>query len=96
MKFINWLTQYNKAFVAIIMVLVYLLNKKYGIELPVDDQTATVILGMLISALTYVIPNSHPEGTVLVNVQDFSQGQAAINALTQAPPVEPTTDVSAQ
>jgi len=85
MKFINWLTQYNKAFVAIIMVLVYLVNKKYGVELPIDDQTATIILGMIISALTYVIPNSHPDGKVLVNVEDFSQGQAAINAMTQDP-----------
>lgn len=85
MKFINWLTQYNKAFVAIIMIAVYLVNKKYGIELPVDDQTATIILGMIISALTYAIPNSHPDGKVLVDATDFSQGQAAINAMTQAP-----------
>ena len=85
MKFINWLTQYNKAFVAIIMVLVYLVNKKYGIELPVDDQTATIILGMIISALTYAVPNSHPDGKVLVDLEAYNQGQSAVNAMTQAP-----------
>lgn len=84
MKFINWLTQYNKAFVAIIMVLVYLINKKYGVELPIDDQTATIVLGMIISALTYIVPNSHPTGTVLVDLETYNQGQSAVNAMTQA------------
>jgi len=53
----QWLAQYNKAFVSIIMVGVYLLNREYGINLPITDETAMTILGMLISVLTYLIPN---------------------------------------
>lgn len=61
MSFLTWMTQYNKAFVGIIMILVYLINQKYGIELPVDDNTAVAILGMLISAVTYFVPNTKVE-----------------------------------
>lgn len=54
---VKWLAQYNKAFVSILMVLVYLVNREYGIELPVTDETATAILGMVISVITYLVPN---------------------------------------
>jgi TRAP-type C4-dicarboxylate transport system permease large subunit len=53
----DWLQQYNKAFVGIVMVVIYLINLHYGIELPLDESTMTVILGALISLITYLVPN---------------------------------------
>lgn len=61
MKFINWLQQYNKAFVAIVMVMIYLVNKHYGWELPIDESSTIAILGMLISGVTYLVPNKQVE-----------------------------------
>lgn len=77
MSFSDWVQQYNKAFVGIIMVAVYLVNKKYGIELPIDDETALAILGMIISAVTYAVPNKkiEPPSTPVVSTD----------------PVDPTT-----
>lgn len=57
MKFLDWFQQYNKAWVGIAMVGIYLINKKYGIELPIDEDTTVAILGMLVSAVTYAVPN---------------------------------------
>ena len=57
MTFSEWFQQYNKAWVGIFMVILYLMNKHYGIELPIDEDTAVSILGMLISAVTYYVPN---------------------------------------
>lgn len=57
MKFLNWAQQYNKAWVGIFMVSVYLVNKHYGIELPIDEDTAISLLGMLVSAVTFAVPN---------------------------------------
>lgn len=57
MSFMDWFQQYNKAWVGIVMVMLYLLNKSYGIDLPLDEDTTISILGMLISAVTYFVPN---------------------------------------
>lgn len=56
-KFLDWFQQYNKAWVGIITIAIYLVNKKYGIEIPLDDDTTIAILGMLVSAVTYAVPN---------------------------------------
>lgn len=56
-KFLNWAQQYNKAWVGIAMVAIYLVNKHYGIDLPLDEDTTIAILGMLVSAVTYTVPN---------------------------------------
>lgn len=57
MKFLDWFQQYNKAWVAIVMVGLYLINKKYGIDIPLDEDSTVAILGMLVSAVTYAVPN---------------------------------------
>jgi hypothetical protein len=56
-KFTDWFQQYNKAWVGLITIGVYLINKHYGWELPIDDDTTLAILGMLVSAITYAVPN---------------------------------------
>lgn len=57
MTFMGWFQQYNKAWVGIIMIVIYLVNKHYGWELPMDDDTAIALLGALVSAITYAVPN---------------------------------------
>lgn len=56
-KFLDWFQQYNKAWVGIITIGLYIINKKYGWEIPLDDDTTIAILGMLVSAVTYAVPN---------------------------------------
>lgn len=60
MKFIDWFQQYNKAWVGIIMMTLYLVNKHYGWDIPLDEDTSIAILSMLISAVTYAVPNRQP------------------------------------
>lgn len=57
MTFSEWFQQYNKAWVGIAMIVLYLVNKNYGIDIPLDEDTTISILGMLISAVTYLVPN---------------------------------------
>lgn len=57
--FLNWFQQYNKAWVGLITIAVYLVNKKYGWDIPLDDDTTIALLGALVSALTYMVPNKN-------------------------------------
>jgi hypothetical protein len=61
MRFVKWLTQYNKFLVAMTMALVYFLQDYYQVELPVD-QTTVESFWMFISAiLVFLVPNGKAE-----------------------------------
>jgi hypothetical protein len=61
MRFVKWLTQYNKFLVAMTMALVYFLQDHYQFELPVD-QTTVESFWMFISAiLVFLVPNGKAE-----------------------------------
>lgn len=57
MNFFQWLQQYNKAFVPLIMVGVYFINKHYGIDIPVDQDDLIMLFGALAALGVYQIPN---------------------------------------
>lgn len=60
MKIINWLSQYNKAFVPLFMAIIYFVNAHYGVEVPLDEVTVTLVWGAVTSFLTWLIPNTKP------------------------------------
>lgn len=51
------LTKYDKFLVALIMALVAFVRSYSGIDLGVDDATATAIVGALGALLVWLIPN---------------------------------------
>ncbi len=61
MKFINWLAQYNKALVPLVMSLIYFLNTYYGIEIPLDETSVMILFGVITSLLTWLVPNKKTE-----------------------------------
>lgn len=50
---------YNKALVPVFMCAIYLINRKYGIELPLSEDNVTIIVAAVTSAVTYQVRN-HP------------------------------------
>jgi len=60
-NFLLWLSQYNKAFVAVTMAIVYWINAQYGVELPVDESSVMIIWGVITSLITFYVPNTKPE-----------------------------------
>lgn len=59
--FFLWLSQFNKAFVSLTMFVIYYINTKYGIELPIDETTVILVWGTLASLVTFYVPNTKPE-----------------------------------
>jgi len=61
MKFFKQLLggAYNKALVPIVMCSLYLINRKYGIDLPLSEDNVAIILAAVTSAVTYQVRN-HP------------------------------------
>lgn len=61
MKFFKQLLggAYNKALVPIVMCTLYLINRKYGVDLPLSEDNVAIILAAVTSAVTYQIRN-HP------------------------------------
>lgn len=57
MKFISWIAQYNKALIPLTMTIVYFLNSRYGIEIPLDETSVTVIWMTIGTFLTWLVPN---------------------------------------
>lgn len=51
------LTSMNKAFVPLVVMGFAYLSTKFGINFGIGDQEALVILGLVTSWLTYLIPN---------------------------------------
>ncbi len=52
-------TSVDKALVALIMGVLYILNTFAGIDLGVDAQTVSVIIGALTPVLVYFVPNKN-------------------------------------
>lgn len=57
MKIINFLAQYNKALVPLVMAGVYFLNATYGFEIPLKESDVMVVFGVVTSVLTWLVPN---------------------------------------
>ncbi|PSH64648.1 hypothetical protein CU103_12245 [Phyllobacterium sophorae] len=51
------MTKYNKAFVPLVMGVIYLINAKYGVQLPIGETEAAVVVTLVTSFLTWLIPN---------------------------------------
>jgi len=52
---------YNKAIVAVVMALLHYLNQTYGYELPMSEEQADLLVGLLISFLVWAVPNKAPK-----------------------------------
>lgn len=59
--FFLWLSQYNKALVPLTMAIVYWVNAKYGVELPIDETSVMILWGTIGSLVTFAVPNTKPE-----------------------------------
>lgn len=57
MKFLNWIAQYNKALVPVTMAVVYYLNTKYGIDIPIKESDAVIIWMTISGFITWAVPN---------------------------------------
>lgn len=51
------MTVYSKFFVALFMALVAFLRDHYNIDLGIDEEAATALVGLLTALLVYLIPN---------------------------------------
>jgi len=61
MRFLRWIGQYNKALVAFTMAIIYFFNARYGIELPIDEESVTIFWLTISGILTYLVPNVKKE-----------------------------------
>lgn len=63
MKFFKQLLggAYNKALVPIVMCTLYLINRKYGVDLPLSEDNVAIILAAVTSAVTYQVRNHQVE-----------------------------------
>lgn len=55
-----WLAQYNKALVAFTMSLIYFFNARYGVEIPLDEETVGILWAAISGFATWLIPNIKP------------------------------------
>lgn len=51
------MTKYNKAFVPILMGIIYLLNEKYGVSIPLSETEATMLVTLVTSTIVWLVPN---------------------------------------
>ena len=61
MKFIKWLTQYNKFLVALTMAAVFFINQNYGVDLGISETEAASFWMFISAILTFLIPNKSLE-----------------------------------
>lgn len=61
MKLLLWLIQYNKAFAAFTVAIIAYINTKYGIEIPLDDETVSILWATIGGFITWLVPNIIPE-----------------------------------
>lgn len=52
------LAAYSKAIVALLIPLATFANQKFGLALPVDDQTVGMIVAAVTAAVVYFVPNA--------------------------------------
>lgn len=50
-------TKYDKAIVAFLVPLIVLVNQKWGLSLPVDDETVGALVAALTAAAVWATPN---------------------------------------
>ena len=55
------MSQHNKLWVSLVMAVAAFLRSYSGIDLGVDNATATAIVGAIWSALVWVVPNKKPK-----------------------------------
>lgn len=51
------MSKYNKAFVPLLMGIIYLLNSKFGIDIPLSEAQASILVAMVTSATVWAVPN---------------------------------------
>lgn len=51
------MTKYNKAYVPIVLGLLFFLNQKFGINIPLDETGITAIATVVTSLFVYLVPN---------------------------------------
>jgi hypothetical protein len=51
------MSKYNKAIVAFLIAIVAFVRSFFGVDLGIDDATATAIVGAITTALVYWVPN---------------------------------------
>ena len=61
MQFIKWLTQYNKFLVALTMAMIFFLQDRSGVQLPIDQDTVASFWMFISAILTFLVPNAKPE-----------------------------------
>lgn len=57
MKFVRWITQYNKFLISATMGVIYFTNSKYGVEIPLDEATVAAIWSAVTSLAVFITPN---------------------------------------
>lgn len=55
------ISSYDKAWVALIMAALSILNLKFGINLGLDEATVTAIIAVLTPFFVYLVPNKQVE-----------------------------------
>lgn len=57
----NWIAERYKAFVPLVMVALYLINRHYGWDIPLSQDDVIGLLGALIAIGVHEVPNKKPE-----------------------------------
>lgn len=57
MKLLRWAARYNKAFVALGMCGLYFVNRNYGVDIPLSEESLMIIWSAIVSLMTYLVPN---------------------------------------
>ncbi len=51
------LTQYDKAIAAVLVAVFMWANQRFGLALPVDADTLSLLVGAVVTAVVYFVPN---------------------------------------
>lgn len=57
-------TSVDKAIVAIVMAILFIINAQWGINIGLDEATVTAILAVLTPLFVYFVPNKGTKGAV--------------------------------
>lgn len=55
------MSKFNKAIVAFLVAVVAFIRSFFGIDLGIDDPTATAIVGAITTFLVWAVPNREPK-----------------------------------
>lgn len=58
MTFTQWITQYNKAFVPVIMIALYFINKKFGWDIPLSEDDVMLLFAAITALGVHQVPNT--------------------------------------